>query len=70
MSDELKPCPFCGGTNIHIPVHDDGSIFGWVQCLTCECDGPLISEIYVENKRHTAATKEKIIEAWNKRYEK
>jgi Lar family restriction alleviation protein len=41
----LKPCPFCGGTEIHFQKNTikntgtdlDGTIFHYVQCFDCEC---------------------------------
>lgn len=35
MSEELKPCPFCGATNI---AFYEGSTFRWmdVQCMECD----------------------------------
>lgn len=30
MSDNLKPCPFCGGTNIYV-----GVLSAFVRCQTC-----------------------------------
>ena len=70
MENELKPCPFCGGTNI--AVKQDS-------CMVCghrhwfithsmpsrEC--PLTDSF---NRWHSVAkftTKEKAIEAWNRR---
>lgn len=34
---ELKPCPFCGGTEID--THGDDKVVGY-HCLTCEAVGP------------------------------
>ncbi len=56
VSDELKPCPFCGEKpdfyNKHIlPV--------CMSCEWCGCEGPSVYEF----------NEEKAIEEWNKRYE-
>lgn len=38
MSDELKPCPFCGETDAdHLKK---SAVTGGVFCDTCGCDGP------------------------------
>jgi len=34
MSHELKPCPFCGGTDLEF---DGGSIHYWIICNNKEC---------------------------------
>lgn len=36
---ELKPCPFCGSSQLH--MHDDGYI-KWVECEDCLAEGPVI----------------------------
>lgn len=51
MSEELKPCPFCGSKDIL----ESGYQVNWITCLNCECDGPL------------EKTKQEAIKAWNKR---
>lgn len=45
MSDEkeLKPCPFCGGSEIETQ-HDDGR--HWDKCLTCFAEGPPLSKYF------------------------
>jgi len=51
MSEELKPCPFCGSTNLGFL-----SLFAWeVQCNLCLAEGP------------KADTREEAIAAWNRR---
>lgn len=61
MSDELKPCPFCGGEDIDgdfVIGHQGGDITkplvasGCWNCSACGPDKP---------------TKQEAIEAWNKR---
>jgi Lar family restriction alleviation protein len=43
MDETLKPCPFCGGTNIIAQLWDDTDdlIFGIVEC---RCGGCFMSE--------------------------
>ena len=51
---ELKPCPFCGGE----AKMANTDIGGWpVYCINCPCD----------YGRYWFATKQKAIEAWNRR---
>lgn len=51
MSEELKPCPFCGGNNLSV----EGITFYWVECIDCNAS---ISG---------HETEEQAIEAWNRR---
>lgn len=37
MTDELKPCPFCGGTNLKTGGDDK---YTGVWCMDCEAQGP------------------------------
>ncbi len=53
MSEELKPCPFCGSKNIRI--WDNDNILPWVQCNDC------LTSIA------TRETREEAITAWNRR---
>lgn len=42
MSEELKPCPFCGGNNLSV----EGVTFYWVECnfvSTYDTDFPCCS---------------------------
>lgn len=54
MSETLKPCPFCGGSNLDISY---GDIDGWiahVECLDCdEVRGPM-SEYKYNDKPEAA----------------
>lgn len=54
MSEELKPCPFCGGKNMRIW----NTSTPWVSCDDC-----LANTAYGE-------TKEEAIEQWNRRANK
>lgn len=56
MSEELKPCPFCG-SNAYIGRNgDDDETFGWASCDECEADGPHLG---------FGATPDSIAKAWN-----
>lgn len=63
---KLKPCPFCGGTNISIDTKlSDRPESGYgVTCLTDNCMG----NIYIHDGYYP--TKEDVIEAWNTRSNK
>jgi Lar family restriction alleviation protein len=37
MTEELKPCPFCGGTDVEA-IDQQG--VAWVLCKSCSVDGP------------------------------
>lgn len=52
---ELKPCPFCGGTNLTI-INVYGEEY-YVDCSTCTTCGP------------GGETEEEAIKAWNRRVE-
>jgi Lar family restriction alleviation protein len=55
MSEELKPCPFCGSTNLEDDVGLDEAR---IVCADCDCFGPTLSNM-----------SEAVI-AWNTRQEK
>ena len=54
---ELKPCPFCGGTDIHI-VENGPDGFS----ITCKDCNAWVDNIFED------MTKEQAIELWNRRY--
>ncbi len=59
MTENIKPCPFCGelpGISQDEYTHKDG-IFWTVECMNEDC------RVYV--KTDNFDTKEKAIEAWN-----
>lgn len=61
MSEELKPCPFCGSTDIDIVRCDDGccgALIRWFECCSCGCEKP-------PDKSHP--TDNEAIESWNRR---
>ena len=60
---EVKPCPFCGSTALHISEDDKGQA-RWVFCENCECDGPPVPHD-LECSREEAL--DFILNAWNKR---
>ena len=59
MDGKLKPCPFCGSTNLRIEqlildrVVGDGAY--WVRCLGCDIEAP------------SRISETKAIEYWNTR---
>lgn len=54
---ELRPCPFCGGTDIHI-VENGPDGFS----ITCKDCNVWVDNIFED------MTEEQAIEQWNKRY--
>lgn len=56
---ELKPCPFCGGTNLKIK----GGIGKYVSCLDCDNGAHFPGEGSTANENDA-------IEAWNTRAER
>ncbi len=62
MSDNLLPCPFCGGTNVAaVSAADDGGAFDWkVYCGDCDAfHGTEAVAIEAWNRRAAPAAKEK-----------
>ena len=57
MTEELKPCPFCGSENVKA-FTDDIQALSWVECLSCH--GMMMNN----------GTDKENIEAWNRRVEK
>lgn len=55
MSDELKPCPFCGSPGILERLGGPGSTHHIAKCSKCRCD------------LHFYPTREQAIEIWNRR---
>jgi Lar family restriction alleviation protein len=51
MSDELKPCPFCGSGNVALDRFDRFTVY----CIRCGC----------KTRRHI--TKDRALAAWNRR---
>jgi Lar family restriction alleviation protein len=56
MSDDLKPCPFCGGKDVDGKMHKDGR----VHCYRCGADGPAVpyahdDKAFTWNNRTTLA---------------
>ena len=59
MTDELKPCPFCGNeARVRAQHWDDGSHVWWVECAACEAEG-----MRCDDGQHA-------IDAWNTRAER
>ena len=53
---ELKPCPFCGGTDLNVKK---GKYMWWVECCNADCRASGGCQHY----------KKEAIEAWNRRAE-
>lgn len=67
MSEELKPCPFCGGEPIRSDENDGmgaGMIAYWVSCKSCKSSSfATTARIDDETKRLSA--RQRADEAWN-----
>jgi len=62
----LKPCPFCGYTDVYVFRHNPnlgGENCGWVSCDNCEADGPNVHHPF----KNPTPSAEEISAAWNKR---
>jgi Lar family restriction alleviation protein len=60
MSTELKPCPFCGGTNIEVAFYNRPCVV----CLTCDANGPSAQWLNPVLD-HKNEVEEKAKELWN-----
>lgn len=58
MSEELKPCPFCGSTDVHIHEKETKT-FSYICCYEC------LASFWQQE----ACDVEDNIEAWNRRAE-
>lgn len=56
MSEELKPCPFCGGEAI--VKGSDKMLIWWVDCKTSQCHA---------SDNADTLSREAAIAAWNRR---
>ena len=65
MSEELKPCPFCGSKDIKFAVFDakDGGAIACMMCKICEACGPTVDTRPTEGE----AEYNDAISAWNRR---
>lgn len=57
----LKPCPFCGGTKVHMYSFKNSDLHGFIH--TCEING----DAMVKVESRLFATDEEAINAWNRR---
>jgi len=64
MTDELKPCPFCGGIAVVKCISDisrPGTDDWWVSCSICRVERPST------RKSEIVGTRDEAIAAWNRR---
>jgi len=72
---DVLPCPFCGGKNLNLVNHcitDSWLVMGQITCNNCWSEGPAVYEERIkysatDHLPTLARTKEKAIEAWNRR---
>ena len=67
---KLKPCPFCGGENIHtrtLPAFFKQNGRGVaVVCFDCYARGPYVRYDKYGKTSHCAEAKQEAVAAWNK----
>lgn len=56
MIEALKPCPFCGGSDIHLRHHQANQM-SWVSCVGCGFEAP----------SETGVTDDDAVNYWNRR---
>ena len=70
MSEELKPCPFCGGTGTIKAVNKNYGFTIWCQCKKCNartngyCPSTNNEDETIESIENC---KNRAVEAWNRR---
>lgn len=62
QTEELKPCPFCGGEPETLVSGDDVDLWAYVSCSICDAQG---KEVYFSDGGRTA--KQVAAEYWNNR---
>jgi Lar family restriction alleviation protein len=71
MSDELKPCPFCGGKpKIHKKELDERFAYAnevTVQCSSCGCSRSAVGDTSKPGYADNSSTEKRAIEKWNRR---
>ena len=62
MTEELKPCPFCGGSAYHSNCYN-GTDFWWeIDCWRCGARVASRKTVFQNNK-----TRDEAIKKWNRR---
>ncbi len=70
MSEELKPCPFCGGTDLDVDFEG-----GFVSCNSCDTYGPNVDNEWTperglideDDDDEAKQIRAKAVELWNNR---
>lgn len=68
MTDELKPCPFCGCPDVKVYARQEDDMVARVYCMNCDAHGKAF--ILILDGLDTEAidiAKEAAIKAWNTR---
>ena len=67
MNNELKPCPFCGSTNLSKNAKSiDGRSYVFVSCNKCFGSGPMYA---MRQKTRITDEENPAIKGWNRRAE-
>lgn len=67
---ELKPCPFCGGRNVMAtidPTMLNGNYYFRISHVRPPMECPLVNQFGYWKSSSKYTTREKAIEAWNRR---
>lgn len=61
--ENVKPCPFCGGTHIDVAYHADSTVMCICTEKDCRALGPRVFDLTIDD----AERKRLAIERWDKR---
>lgn len=62
--DQVKPCPFCGGTDVEMA--NTHTAYYWIECATCGAEHSGAASGGSSVSAHRAAAR-RTLEAWNTR---
>lgn len=81
MTNDLRPCPFCGGTDLELKDYTENVYGFWdykIRCKTCRAtmDSPSTANVTIHdgtlrqtrNDETKARAKRELIIAWNRRH--
>ena len=65
MTEDLKPCPFCGDGDLEGPTTEQIEASSWVGRITCNCCNAEVTTAYTEPSEAEAIAE--IVATWNRR---